>query len=1054
MSVFVFFAGFLRRVIASFLVVAYCFTLPLPLRAETFSVPGQLPMPGVMVSPGRPLTPPVLKGMQIDPQKPFQFSFLLDTGNLSGQPDDFKDESARLIRYFLAALTVPAGELWVNLSPYDKDRIIPEDFSRTEMGRDLLAQDYLLKQVSASMLHPDSVSGKRFWAEVYRKAYEMYGNTEVPTDVLNRVWVTPAKARIYEDNGRVIILEARLKVLLDREYRSSHSQAGEQPAAAETMPDLQMDDILREVIVPLLEQAVNEADHFAPLRQIYHSLILARWYKEGLTGSPLNAGYTGQNKVKGIDLAGPDDSKQLYGRYMEAFRKGAFSLIREEVSVDYSEVIARRYFSGGVNFVENFPLDRAQTAADAVVSGALLAVTREFATGMALVPEDQEPSLLFEFVPEESLDLAELTAEQKQEHAQRMARKIIWIERIYRTVDLYRRGVRISVEDIRVLIEQLLRSAPLAGIMSIPSGRRVVVFQRPGSAPGRLGLKDLNAILGESLNNLVIADTRSYLTKALQSEGLVPRIVLSDYKTTIYTFDNDADFNDLQFEQRVVRARQRAVASITERLSLELASPQVSAGQISLTGPNEEYLFPLPYGISRVAETGDGYTNQTEAVMQAERMIAFAALGLLGGSSRFYEEHMQEVIDEENQLRQELTREGFFNEQEREGVVFGLLKPEILKPLRKGTAWQDFSPDERFLIDNEGSYRKLQRYYSLLKTVDYIKQWSTDPIRARHRAQRVLVLVNALRELIRNKQEDFRIAYDPRTEAFINTAVKFVSSNSKLPEVDSEFAFFIRASGYRYPAIIAMDVVGLGLRNAEEFQVLLQSMGKVSSDQWEALMRTAADRVTIQFQEAYNRVVEKLRFWGIEDFVTRMGGDEITIMLADGYKLTPGRLFELKDLGSFRVAATRENALSLVEESTRRTSTGHLLMPDFLFEQMTQKAPLIQGLLHLDDLIAALKEDESKQIDTVRMTGEDGGVRVFSRLSGGDFMEIEDPAAVVEDSGYGGIDLDTGAIPLERSGQTFSLDWAMISEVVNIDSLVPVITGIAPVKSFGGWIRL
>ena len=251
-----------------------------------------------------------------------------------------------------------------------------------------------------------------------------------------------------------------------------------------------------------------------------------------------------------------------------------------------------------------------------------------------------------------------------------------------------------------------------------------------------------------------------------------------------------------------------------------------------------------------------------------------------------------------------------------------------------------------------------------------------------------------------------------------------------------------------------MDVVGLGLRNAEEFQVLLQSMGKVSSDQWEALMRTAADRVTIQFQEAYNRVVEKLRFWGIEDFVTRMGGDEITIMLADGYKLTPGRLFELKDLGSFRVAATRENALSLVEESTRRTSTGHLLMPDFLFEQMTQKAPLIQGLLHLDDLIAALKEDESKQIDTVRMTGEDGGVRVFSRLSGGDFMEIEDPAAVVEDSGYGGIDLDTGAIPLERSGQTFSLDWAMISEVVNIDSLVPVITGIAPVKSFGGWIRL
>ena len=65
------------------------------------------------------------------------------------QGEAVRAESLRLIKYFLAALTVPEKDLWVNLSPYEKDRIVPEAFGQTEMGRDLLAQDYLLKQIDA-----------------------------------------------------------------------------------------------------------------------------------------------------------------------------------------------------------------------------------------------------------------------------------------------------------------------------------------------------------------------------------------------------------------------------------------------------------------------------------------------------------------------------------------------------------------------------------------------------------------------------------------------------------------------------------------------------------------------------------------------------------------------------------------------------------------------------------------------------------------------------------------------------------------------------------------
>jgi len=68
----------------------------------------------------------------------------------------------------------------------------------TEMGRDLLGQDYILKQITASLMHPDSEIGKKFWAEVYKRAWEKYGTSDVPVDTFNKVWIVPDKAVVYE----------------------------------------------------------------------------------------------------------------------------------------------------------------------------------------------------------------------------------------------------------------------------------------------------------------------------------------------------------------------------------------------------------------------------------------------------------------------------------------------------------------------------------------------------------------------------------------------------------------------------------------------------------------------------------------------------------------------------------------------------------------------------------------------------------------------------------------------------------------------------------------
>ena len=97
----------------------------------------------------------------------------------------------KLIKYFLASLTVPEDEMWVNLSPYEKDRIIPLAFGTTEMGRDLLAQDYILKQLTASLMYP-----KRNWAVTWKnlpEGLQQYGTTEIPMNTFGRSGLCPSR---------------------------------------------------------------------------------------------------------------------------------------------------------------------------------------------------------------------------------------------------------------------------------------------------------------------------------------------------------------------------------------------------------------------------------------------------------------------------------------------------------------------------------------------------------------------------------------------------------------------------------------------------------------------------------------------------------------------------------------------------------------------------------------------------------------------------------------------------------------------------------------------
>ena len=336
----------MRRIIAIIFLLSFILSsiFPVPGYAQGLFPEGVMPLPGKMVEVSAPFTPAIFKGMKVYPKEPLRFDFLLDTGNTALAPDGLEKEAARLVRYFLAALTVPEKDLWVNLSPYEGDRIIPEQFGLTEMGRDLLGQDYILKQLTSSLMYPEKAIGARIWKKIYALAAAKFGTTDIPMDTFNKVWIIPDEATVYVNGNIAYIAKTHLKVMLDTDYLAAQRNTAPATSDAASIPQ----QVIRAIVLPELEKEINNGANFITLRQIYHAMVLATWFKRNLKKSFVGQVYAEKNKVTGIDLADKHAKDKIWSQYVAAFKKGVFNYIKEEMDETTQEVLPRKYFSGGI----------------------------------------------------------------------------------------------------------------------------------------------------------------------------------------------------------------------------------------------------------------------------------------------------------------------------------------------------------------------------------------------------------------------------------------------------------------------------------------------------------------------------------------------------------------------------------------------------------------------------------------------------------------------------------------------------------------------------------
>ncbi len=276
---------------------------------------------------------------------------LLDKGDLpSPEVDRIKEETRMLLRYFKIGLALPDSMFWVNLRPDAQDQVIDPYLEKTDLGKVLLEADLQLKKDLARFTHPDTPEGRRYWDRLYQKAEQIYGPQNLTIPTLTRPWIVPGEIVLGESAHGVCIYKATLKVMLEQDYLNDSPFFAAQDARQKEL-NAYSSDLIRKLILPKLIREVNSSKRYAGLRQVYYSLILARWFKQKAAAGAPALRPEWQRLIDSRDLSGltspvPWSRKSYFDSYQQSFRQGEYN--KQEQFGFAGGMASRQYFSGGV----------------------------------------------------------------------------------------------------------------------------------------------------------------------------------------------------------------------------------------------------------------------------------------------------------------------------------------------------------------------------------------------------------------------------------------------------------------------------------------------------------------------------------------------------------------------------------------------------------------------------------------------------------------------------------------------------------------------------------
>ncbi|MBU1999445.1 MAG: hypothetical protein KKE64_08150, partial [Candidatus Omnitrophica bacterium] len=214
---------------------------------------------------------------------------------------------------------------------------------------------------------PENPKGKEYWEKLYKKAGELFGYSNITIPTLTRPWIVPDEIIVREAHDNAYIYKATLKVQLEQDHLKGSAIYNFDDHRLKELNDYSS-QIIRELIIPELTKEINISKRYAPLRQVYYSLILAQWFKQKFSSKGgFYSGLIDRRNLNGI-TSKEDWSKTTYFKeYQKSFKDGEYN-VKEPVYTPFGQTI-RSYFSGGVDFGVGQQGQRSGAIANAIQKG-------------------------------------------------------------------------------------------------------------------------------------------------------------------------------------------------------------------------------------------------------------------------------------------------------------------------------------------------------------------------------------------------------------------------------------------------------------------------------------------------------------------------------------------------------------------------------------------------------------------------------------------------------------------------------------------------------------
>ena len=147
---------------------------------------------------------------------------------------DIEDATELSLNTFFIGLTLPESKFWVNLDPWEPDRIMDEDLRNTDVGRIMLEADLQMKKDFCKYENPcESEIGEEYnelldkkLEELAKKCMRKYPteiedvNNIVFSSIISR-WILPDRTDAYRTDDGIYIVDITLNINLYPEYDDS-----------------------------------------------------------------------------------------------------------------------------------------------------------------------------------------------------------------------------------------------------------------------------------------------------------------------------------------------------------------------------------------------------------------------------------------------------------------------------------------------------------------------------------------------------------------------------------------------------------------------------------------------------------------------------------------------------------------------------------------------------------------------------------------------------------------------------------------------------------------